>query len=75
VKGENSIPKINFNTTIITIDTTFSYMQIVLALLTISNRNKDRIEILVTELDRDHQNENKILKEFKEYEKTKMSHN
>ena len=40
-----------------------------MAPLTISNPNESRIEILVAELDEEHQNEIKMLHEFNEYEK------
>ena len=44
-------------------------MQSAMVQLTISNPNKSRIEILVAELDEEHQNEIKMLHEFNECEK------
>lgn len=68
MKSGSSIPKVNFNTTLISIVTTLSYMQSVLALLTNSNPKENMIEILVAELNKKHLNEIKMLQEFKEYE-------
>ena len=69
VKGESSFPKVNFNTTLISIDTTLPYMQSAMVPLTISNPNKSRIEIMVAELDEEYRNEIKMLHEFNECEK------
>ena len=44
-------------------------MQSAMVQLTISNPNKSRIEILVAEVEEEHQNEIKMLHEFNECEK------
>ena len=68
-KGESYTPKVNFNTTFISIDTTLSCKQSVLALLTFCNLNEKMIKILVAELNEKHLNETKMLNEINEYEK------
>lgn len=51
VMGTSSIPKVAFNTTQISIDTTLPQMQSIHSPFTISNPNETPIEILVAELD------------------------
>ena len=68
-KGESYTPKVNFNTTFISIDTTLSCIQSVLALLTICNPNEKMIKILDADLNEKHLKENKMLNEINEYEK------
>jgi hypothetical protein len=68
VTGVSSIPKVQFNTTQISIDTTLPYKHSIHAPFTISNPNDTPIEILVAELDVEYQNEQKMLTEYNEYE-------